>query len=405
MTSRRDHGDGGIDQRGEDHWRLRWRVGGKRYSKAFNGSKRAAQIELRRLLKSADDGAHVPPDRITIVSWIRQWVALQGRLSPDGEAATKRGRGLVNQRTLERYDELLRLHVVPTLGARPLQQLRPSEIDALYSALERRLSLRTVHHVHTVLRACLNAAVRKGYLVSSPVARAEAPSPGDNYAGRVLEEHEIAALLAGFRGLALYSIVATAAFTGARRNEILALRWSDLNTVAKTLTVARALEETKAYGLRYKEPKTSRGVRTITVDDSLVGLLASERDRHLRLMGGIADGEFVDMSLLQIKMPEGALIFPSPAGLDFTRPRNPRSVTKEFTRRADTLGFAGLRFHDLRGTHETLLLDAGVPVHVVAARCGHDPAVLLRSYAKRTRKADTSAAAVIGELSKNLLGA
>jgi hypothetical protein len=51
-----------------------------------------------------------------------------------------------------------------------------------------------------------------------------------------------------------------------------------------------------------------------------------------------------------------------------------------------------------------LLLDAGVPVHVVAARCGHDPAVLLHSYAKRTRKADTSAAAVIGTLAKGVLG-
>ena len=67
------------------------------------------------------------------------------------------------------------------------------------------------------------------------------------------------------------------------------------------------------------------------------------------------------------------------------------------------LGFPELRLHDLRGSHETLLLDAGVPVHVVAARCGHDPAVLLRSYAKRTRKADTSAAAVIGALAKNVL--
>jgi integrase len=57
----------------------------------------------------------------------------------------------------------------------------------------------------------------------------------------------------------------------------------------------------------------------------------------------------------------------------------------------------------LRGTHETLMLDAGAPVHVVAARCGHDPAVLLRSYAKRTRKADTSAAAVWSAVSKGIL--
>jgi integrase len=78
-------------------------------------------------------------------------------------------------------------------------------------------------------------------------------------------------------------------------------------------------------------------------------------------------------------------------------------VRVEFAKKAKKLGFK-LRFHDLRGTHETLLLDRGVPVHVVAARCGHDPAVLLRNYAKRNAKADESAAAVIADISKTILG-
>ena len=116
-------------------------------------------------------------------------------------------------------------------------------------------------------------------------------------------------------------------------------------------------------------------------------------------MSGVPDGVAVDLSL--VKLPDDALVFPSPASL--TRLRDPHAVTRGFVRRARKLGFPKLRFHDLRGTHETLLLDAGVPVHVVAARCGHDPAVLLRSYAKRTRKADTSAAAVIGSLSQSIL--
>jgi integrase len=62
-----------------------------------------------------------------------------------------------------------------------------------------------------------------------------------------------------------------------------------------------------------------------------------------------------------------------------------------------------MRLHDLRGTHETLLLDRGVPVHVVAARCGHDAATLLRTYAKRRKTADTSAAAIIGAITKGIL--
>lgn len=94
-------------------------------------------------------------------------------------------------------------------------------------------------------------------------------------------------------------------------------------------------------------------------------------------------------------------MFPNPPTL--TEPRHPRALTKEFSRKARRIGFK-IRLHDLRGTHETMLLDAGVPVHVVADRCGHDPATLLRSYAKRTKKADTRAAAIIGNISRTILG-
>lgn len=97
---------------------------------------------------------------------------------------------------------------------------------------------------------------------------------------------------------------------------------------------------------------------------------------------------------------------PSRGGtFDLAKPRNPRHVTQEFLRRSAALGFPSLRFHDLRVTHETHLLDAGVGVHVVAARAGHDAGTLLRVYAKRTRKAETSAAAVISDLSKDTLRA
>jgi integrase len=184
------------------------------------------------------------------------------------------------------------------------------------------------------------------------------------------------------------------------------LRVRLLDTANQTLTIRRALEETKAHGVAFKEPKTSRGARTIAIDDGLVELLSAEREKYLRMAAGVADRVAVDLSL--VKLSDGALMFTTPAAgedFDFSRPRNSRSVTKVFVRRAGRLGFPKLRFHDLRGTHETLLLDAGVPVHVVAARCGHDPAVLLRSYAKRTRKADTSAAAIIGALSRSVLAA
>jgi integrase len=221
------------------------------------------------------------------------------------------------------------------------------------------------------------------------------PSPGEPDHGIALDQDELKKLLEGFRGLSLFPIVAVAAFTGARRGEILALRWDDFDVDAKNLRIERSVDDTDKHGLRIKGPKTERGKRTITIDDDLVSLLVSERDRYLRIVAGVPDGVSVDLSL--VKLPAGALIFPSPVD-DLAKPRHPRAVTKEFAQRVGTLGFAKLRFHDLRGTHETMLLDRGVPAHVVAARCGHDPAVMLRS-----RKADVSAAAVIGAIAKGIL--
>src|SRR5205823_7013949 len=130
--------------------------------------------------------------------------------------------------------------------------------------------------------------------------------------------------------------------TGARRNEILALRWTDLNATEKTLRIERALEETNKHGVRVKEPKTERGKRTIKIDDELLALLVAERERHLRILAGVPDGvAAVDLSL--VKLPAGALMFPAPPApgesFSFTKPRNPRPASTAFRRQAARIGF------------------------------------------------------------------
>ena len=171
---------------------------------------------------------------------------------------------------------------------------------------------------------------------------------------------------------------------------------------ARTLRIERAIEVTSEFGRRLKEPKSKRGKRTIAIDAGLVAMLVAERERHLQIAAGVPDGVHVDLSL--IRLPADALMFPSPDGaFDFARLRNPKSVTKETRARFRKLGFDRLRFHDLRASHGTALLDAGVPVHVVAARLGHDPAVLLRAYARRTKQSDIAAAEVISTIARGVL--
>ena len=125
----------------------------------IKGDRRAAEKELRARLKAIDDNAHVAPDKITIGAWIELWL-------PAIE---------VDPRTAERYGQLLRLHVVPTLGAKRLQALRASDLDTLYTSLRGKISDQIRHHVHVVLGTCLRAAVRKDMLVRNPVANATPP--------------------------------------------------------------------------------------------------------------------------------------------------------------------------------------------------------------------------------------
>ena len=339
--------------------------------------------------------------------WIEQWIAA---------GAPGRRKKKVGQRTLERYEELLRVHVVPTLGVR-VSKLQATEIDKLYADLdaaldengERRIAPMTLHHVHVTFNSCLSTAERKGLIRVNPMRRVEqVPSGGESHHGLALEEADLATLVSSFRkSRAMFTAVVIDAATGVRRNELLALRWTDLDLEQKTLRVERALEVTKKFGVRCKAPKTARGRRTIALDDASVAILLAERHKHLRIHAGVPDGAEVDLSL--VRLPEGALIFPAlpKAGEDFSfvKARDPRNFTKEFARKAKLAGFEGFTFHHLRGTHATLLLDRGVPVHVVADRIGDDPAVLLRNYAKRKRHktANTDFSAEISALAAGLL--
>ena len=243
-----------IDTRGENTHRLRYRVNGRRFRKTFHGTLTGARKELRALVRSGDTGEHVDPTKMTVGQLIDQWIEA-------GAPGRKKKR--VGQRTLERYEELLRVHVKPTLGNRPLQQLRATEIDRLYGALETKIAPMTLHHLHTTFNSCLSTAERKGLLLSNPIKRAERiPSPGESDHGLALSEPELNALVIGFRPLAsLYPIVALDAAMGTRRNEVLAFRWADFDPEKKTIRIERAIEVTKKFGIRYKPPKTWRGLR------------------------------------------------------------------------------------------------------------------------------------------------
>jgi integrase len=391
------YGDGTLDERGPDIWRLRYWAGSKRVSKTFRGSKRDAQNELRKLIRLNDTGEHVAPDRMTLGQWVEKWLVA---------GAPGRKKRPVGRRSLERYAAALRLHVVPTLGATPLQKLQSEDIDALYRSLKGKLTERGILFLNVVLNSCLETATRGRKLARNPLADLETkPTAPASDHGLVLDRAQLIRLENGFRGHPLHPIVVTAIHTACRRNELLALRWGDLDIANRTLRIERSLERTRGNSA-VKAPKTNRGVRTIKIGEKLLALLLAHREQHLRIAAGVVDSKApVDLSL--VRLPDDALMFPGTpreGAFSFVTHRNPNSVTKTFSQHARKLGFPKkLRFHDLRGSNITmLLLGRNTPIHVIAQRAGHDVAVMMEAYAKYLPQADQAAA---DEIDKSLKGA
>jgi integrase len=267
------YGSGSIDRSGENSWRIRYRLNGVRYTKVVEGSKTEAAKELRRLLHTGDSGQHVAPDRITLGQWVTDWLALKKRS--------------IKPLTYERYEGILTQHVVPVLGAIPLQKITAPDVDKLYTGLA--FGPSTAQLLHIVLKSCFASAAKKKLRADNPVADAEKPSGEARTDEIILDEDELGRLVQGFRGHSIYLIVAVAAFTGMRRNEILALRWVDVDLNAGMITVCRNVEQTKAHGRRTGTPKSKAGHRTFQIDPGLVDRLRKERDLALRIVAGIPD--------------------------------------------------------------------------------------------------------------------
>ena len=325
MSKRRGHGDGAIDARGENTWRLRYRIDSRRFTKTVRGTKCEAQKALRELLHAGDEGGRTLPRK--------------SRGSPNGSSTGSASAARVSSGA--RSGDVRSRAMLNSCGT----MWRPQSASGHCNSCDRRNStsfLRlftarypngrdytfTIHSAHA-----WETRFGLAGLIRNPINDvAKKPDPGEADHGAVLDADQLRELVAGFKGSSLYPIVAVAVGTGARRNEILGLQWTDLDAGNKTLRIERAVDEDAKHGL--KGPKKERHKRTIAIDDDLVALLLGERERHLRIAAGVPDGAAVDLSL--VKLPSAALMFPSPEGkaFDFTRLRDPHAVTRGFSKRA-----------------------------------------------------------------------
>ncbi|HWJ64692.1 MAG TPA: site-specific integrase [Acidimicrobiales bacterium] len=314
-----------------------------------------AEKVLADLVKRSHQGETVVGEKLTLAEYLTdRWLPIQ-------EARLRKSTHVAYRRNVE-------LHVIPALGKRPLDQLSPEDIDMFYAALlkdgrkkrpgekgqPKGLSPKSVHNIHVMLNKALGDAARKGTVVRNVVALADAPSlqARKRRETKAWDIHQLVQFLDAIAPHRMAPAFFVAAHTGMRRGEVLGLRWRDLDLGSGRLSVRQALVSV-AYEVSISDVKTGTSRRVIDVDDGVVQVLEDWRNLRTAERGGEPDGD--------------DLVFVKSDGVSM----HPDVFSQLFDRTVAKIDAPSISLHDLRHTHATLLLKAGVHVKVVSERLGH----------------------------------
>lgn len=344
---------GQIISRGERTWLVRISLGrdsqtGKRkyHNKTIRGNKKDAQKYLNGVLREIDLGTFIEPSQMILGQYLDQWL----------KAAAK---PRVREQTYIGYVAVLRRYVRPVLSAKKLSDLRPMDLQALYSKmLEQGLSARMVRYTHTVLASSLKQAVKWGLIFRTPSDSVELPRQARKEM-KALSPEEAERFLKAAAEDRMGALFALAIATGMRPEEYLALQWKDVDLQSGVVTIQRVLIR-KANGSDwyFDEPKTSRSRRSIPLPSSVLqGLIEYKRRQSEKRLKAGPKYKNID------------LIFANRTGGPLHRHHLWRLHFKPILRRAELN--ESLRLYDLRHTCATLLLAAGENPKVVSERLGH----------------------------------
>jgi integrase len=357
-------------------------------SRTIKGTRKEAEALKRKLLDEVDAGRHRYA-HATVGHLLDKWLELAERkLSPT---------------TARTYRNYIRNRIQPALGELRLQKLTTKRLDDFYAALEDEgLEPSTIRQVHAILRRALRQGEIWGWIGNNParlatLPRSKAIEISPPVTGTV--ERLIAEALAG-KDVVLAMAIFLASALGARRGEVCALRWSDVDFTGGTVTIARAIIN---IGGDLAENETV--VRTVTMITGGLGEKDTKTHQrrtpllesgHLEILAGYRDFVVAEAARCGVEyFDDGYILSRCPAGC---HPIDPNEITSLFRAPCRRLRLK-LRFHDLRHFHATELLDKGIPLPTVSKRLGHrHTSTTANIYGHGTEAGDRLAADVAGRI-------
>jgi len=371
MTQRRGKKEGTIFKRKNGTWRAQITLDGKRLSHTGQTYSECREW-IRETQRRLNTGLTFAGSQIKLGEYLSDWLE-----------TTK---ATVRPKTWRQYKQIANDYILPSLGRIKIMALRPDQIQRVYDQLLREgKGRRTVQLVHAVIHRSLAQAVKLGLLGRNPDDATSPPKPKKREV-KILDQGQvhrllIAARTRGFGRLALFHL---ALVTGMRQGELLALKWDDLDLTAKSLQVKRQLKRVPGGGFNFAPPKTKAGYRTIRLGDRTTTIL--KRYYQVQLDVKSKAGEV---------WQEHGLVYPSTVGT----PLNPRNVVRTFKKLLADAGLPEIRFHDLRHTAASIMLNNGIDVLIVSKRLGHSkPSITLDIYGHLIAHSQEKAAELVDTL-------
>lgn len=310
---------------------------------AYAVNKTEAVAKLKQL-RTTYDGRAITNE--TVAAYLTRWLAANERYWKPS--------------AYQFNEKYVRVHLVPALGQKKLAKLTGSDIEAMLRGKHGTMSATSVGHIYTVLHNALNYAENLDILIRNPMRGLRKPrTSGVTF--QTFTRDEARRLIEAVKGDRMEALYLVAINTGMRQGELLALRWRDVRLDAGMLAV--------------RQSKTRAGVRGVVLTPLAVEALTAHRERQNveRQAGGWT----------------GDLVFPDEAGQPYSANRLRKSWKRLITR----AGLPNIRFHDLRHSTATLLLEAGVNAKLVQELLGHSRVnVTLDTYSHVTPILHTSVA-------------
>lgn len=368
----RGRNEGSLYKQSNGTWRAQVSVDGKRLSKLFK-TKGEGQAWLKQITGLVDDGISYESSQMKLGEYLEEWLRM-----------TKHNR---RPKTHLSYRRLADRYILPAFANHKLRDLRPHMIQQFLTNLqESGVGDRTCQIVYATLHAVMESAYRIGMVVRNPLVGVAKPRVKVHRRIVTLQPEQVQQFLIAaenHRSEALYFLAIT---TGLRQGELLGLKWSDLDWQRGWLRVQRQVHRVDGAGLVFSEPKTQFGNRVIALGPTTVEKLREHRTRQEQ-QREITGTRWNDLDL----------VFPTTIGT----PRDPHNLLKEFKALLKKADLPSMRFHDLRHTSVTLILnELGASVKEAQHRAGHaSPSTTINIYAgMTTTRTDERVARELDEL-------